>query len=142
MEKEIEFRILAICSNASHGLNFTEEESKKQAAYLRQEGKTLDEIALIFCKSKSAISRWLSGADSNASRKIGKPVQPQQVDLSSTKPIIRTVPTIAQKIETLLIGENMSVDVQEARTYIQNMSSQKQQRLQALFTWLQKVMEG
>jgi len=142
VEKEVDFRILAIRSNASHGLNFTEDEYKKQAAYLKQEGKTLGDIASILSKNKSTISRWLSGADSNASRKIEKIVQSQQVEPSATKMPIRTVPTIAQKIETLLIAENMSVGAQEAREYIQNLSAQKQQRIHALFAWLQEAREG
>lgn len=142
VEKEIEFRILAIRSNASHGLNFTEDEYKKQAAYLKQEGKSLTDIASILSKNKSTISRWLSGADSNASRKNAKAVQPQQVENSTPKALVRTVPTVAQKIETLLIGESMSVDALEAKKYIDAISVQKQQRLCMLLAWLQEALEG
>ena len=148
VEKEVEFRILAIYSNASHGLKFTEDECKRQARYLRQEGKTLDEIAAYFSKNKSTISRWVNDTDLNASRKIAKIVQSQPVGGSSSsassasKMPIRTVPTVAQKIETLLIAENMSVSVQEAREYIQNLSAQKRQRIHELFAWLQDAREG
>jgi transcriptional regulator with XRE-family HTH domain len=140
-EREIDFRVLAIRSNASHGLNFTEDECKKQAAYLKQEGKTLDVIASILNKSKSTISRWLSGADSNASRKIAKIAQPQSTEAPAVKTPIRVVPTVAQKIEALLICENMSVSVQEAREYIDAMPAQKQQRVRTLFAWMQEAME-
>lgn len=149
VENEMDFRTLAVYSNASHGLRFKEDECKKQAAYFYQggKGKSYDEIALIFGKSKSTISRWITGNDSNASRKIAKIVQPEQVSSSSStsstlKTPVRAIPTIVQKIEALLIGEGMSVSAQEAKMHIDAISAQKKQRLHALYVWLQEVMEG
>lgn len=66
---ELDCMVAGIRTNARHGRNFTNNEKRALAAKLRDLGQPSREIARLFGVDKSTINNWLSGRDSNASKK-------------------------------------------------------------------------
>lgn len=145
VETELEFRILAIRSNVSHGLNFTEDQRKVQASYLCQQGQSYSAIAVILQVHKSTISRWLSGTDSNASRKPERAkemVQERKPVLNAASFVQSGIDPAQEKVMSLLMSAKKDADVESAQMYIQTLNQEKQASLRELSLWFQKVMEG
>jgi transposase len=59
----------AIRTNARHGRNFTEDDRKILAGKLKALGESSSDIAKLFGVHKSTVNNWLSGRDTNASKK-------------------------------------------------------------------------
>ncbi|OLD63277.1 MAG: hypothetical protein AUF65_02655 [Chloroflexi bacterium 13_1_20CM_50_12] len=70
VDSELDYLTAAIRTNTRHGRNFTEDERRVNAFKLRELGMKPSEIAKIFGVHKSTVNNWLSGRDSNASKKM------------------------------------------------------------------------
>jgi len=145
VETEREFRILAIRSNVSHGLNFTEDQRKTQAIFLRQGGDSISAIAAIINVNKSTVSRWFSGKDSNASRRTERTTAAEQERkpmLDAPSVVQSGIDPAQQKVMGLLMDAKMAGDTAPAQMYIRALKPEQQKSLRALSAWLQEVMEG
>lgn len=67
---DLDYLRAGIRTNARHGRNFTNEERKVLAFKLRDSGMKTNEIATEFGVDRSTVKNWLSGRDSNASKKV------------------------------------------------------------------------
>jgi transposase-like protein len=66
---ELGYMLAAIRTNARHGRNFSEDDRKSLAAKLKGLGQSADQIAKLFGVNRATVYNWLSGRDSNASKK-------------------------------------------------------------------------
>jgi ParB-like chromosome segregation protein Spo0J len=68
-DSELDYLTAAIRTNTRHGRNFTEDERRLNAAKLKELGMSGSQIAKLFGVHKSTVNNWLSGRDTNASKK-------------------------------------------------------------------------
>lgn len=68
-DDDLSYMIAAIRTNARHGRNFTEDDRRALAARLKGLGQSADQIAALFNVNRATVYNWLSGRDSNASKK-------------------------------------------------------------------------
>lgn len=66
---ELSYTVAAVRSNTRHGKNFTQEQRLALAQKLSDQGLSLAAIAKTFGVHKSTVGNWLSGRDSNSSKK-------------------------------------------------------------------------
>ncbi len=66
---DLSYMIAAIRTNSRHGRNFTEDDRRVLAGKLKGLGQSADEIASLFSVNRATVYNWLSGRDSNASKK-------------------------------------------------------------------------
>ena len=71
----------AIRTNARHGRNFTEDDRKVLAVKLKGLGQSADQIAALFSVNRATVYNWLSGRDSNSSKKKAKEQQAEGMRL-------------------------------------------------------------
>ncbi len=76
---ELSYLLAAIRTNARHGRNFSTDERRALAAKLVEMGQSYKQIAQTLGVSKATISGWITGNDSNASKKL-KVVPEPEVD--------------------------------------------------------------
>lgn len=68
-QDDLSYMLAAIRTNARHGKNFTEDDRRDLAAKLKALGQSVSDIAKLFGVHRGTVHNWLSGRDSNASRK-------------------------------------------------------------------------
>lgn len=68
-KNDLDYTLAGIRTNARHGRNFTNDERKELAFKLRDLGLSSREIGAKLGINKSTVNNWLSGRDSNASKK-------------------------------------------------------------------------
>jgi ParB-like chromosome segregation protein Spo0J len=76
---DLDYLTAAIRTNTRHGRNFTEDERRVNAAKLKDLGMSGSQIAKLFGVHKSTVNNWLSGRDTNASKR--KSARDQAEDL-------------------------------------------------------------
>ncbi len=69
-DSELDYLTAAIRTNTRHGRNFSEDERRLNAAKLKELGMSGSQIAKLFGVHKSTVNNWLSGRDTNASKKM------------------------------------------------------------------------
>src|SRR5260370_34489017 len=105
-----------IRTNTRHGLNFAESENRANAARLRELGMSGSQIAKLFGVHKSTANNWLSGRDTNMSRKQKQEPEP---DTSCTVvPQEQFMSSGKRKITSLLINAQVDATTEEAQKYI------------------------
>ena len=137
---EREYLITAIKSNVQHGKNFTKEEYIANAKKLQEHGMSVTDIASVLGYNKSTVSRWFTGADSNASKK--QDIEP--VINESDMPVSRDteIGQEKRKVMGLLMDAQIKVDAVSAQLYIRTLKPEQQELLRTLMGWLQDVMGG
>jgi Transposase and inactivated derivatives len=69
VDSDLDYLTAAIRTNTRHGRNFTEDERRVNAAKLKDLGMSGSQIANLFGVHKSTVNNWLSGRDTNVSKK-------------------------------------------------------------------------
>lgn len=92
---DLSYTVAAVKSNTRHGRNFTKEERLELAFKMDAQGLSYAEIAKIFGVHKSTAGNWLSGRDSNASRKKAE-TEPETVAYAT--------PTTPNKLTGKMLG--------------------------------------
>jgi predicted transcriptional regulator len=141
-DSELEYLEAAIRTNTRHGLNFAEDEKRANAARLKELGMSGAQIAKLFGVHKSTVNNWLSGRDTNASRK--QKIEPESIPDESYKLMPREtiMSSGKRKIMSLLINAQINADIEEAKAYVQTLKATQKDVLHHLVEWLQEVMEG
>ena len=147
VESEVDFRQLAIRTNVAHGLNFSEDQRKINAFWLKDQGLSQSEIASTLLVNKSTISRWFSGTDSNVSRKKQAGQQPPTFKANTSTPSVHTSKKLTtsaarMKIQALLQDAGMpDGDLAEARGYYRSLKPDLQQKVISLYEWMHQLTE-
>jgi transposase-like protein len=142
---EADYLTFAIKSNTGHGRNFTEDERRMLAAQLKAQGKAPAEIAHMFKVSQSTVYNWLSGRDTNASRKRAEIRDHHLTPMGAIDyvPLPREThdERVKRKVQGLIMDAQFEAGVTEARAYIRTLKPAQQEALCSLTMWLQQVME-
>lgn len=77
---DLDYLLAAIRTNARHGRNFKEDERRLLAAQLKGLGQSADQIAKLFGVNRATVYNWLSGRDSNVSKKKASGAREQAKD--------------------------------------------------------------
>jgi transposase len=139
-DSELEYMASAIRTNTRHGLNFAEDEKRANAARLKELGMSGSQIAKLFGVHKSTANNWLSGRDTNMSRKQKQEPEPDTSYTVTSRE--QFVSSGKRKIMSLLINAQVDADTEEARAYVQTLKSTQTESLHHLIEWLQKVLKG
>ncbi|HWS84566.1 MAG TPA: helix-turn-helix domain-containing protein [Ktedonobacteraceae bacterium] len=142
-DSELEYMASAIRTNTRHGLNFAEDEKRANAAKLKELGMSGAQIAKLFGVHKSTANNWLSGRDTNMSRKQKQEPEPvQETPYEELVPRETIVSSGKRKVMSLLVDAQVNADIEEAIIYVHTLKPAQQELLHHLVGWLQKVIEG
>jgi transposase-like protein len=137
---DLSYTIAAVHSNTRHGKNFTNDERHALAKKLSEMGQSLGEIAKVFSVHKTTVSNWLTGRDSNASKK-----KQNEHEINIALPVLSREDEdvhVRRKIIGLLAESPVDLDIATAQACVQSLSPDMQSSLQTLLSWLQDVLGG
>lgn len=141
-DSELEYMEAAIRTNTRHGLNFAEDEKRANAARLKELGMSGSQIAKLFGVHKSTANNWLSGRDTNMSRKQKQESEAVPETAYELTPRDALVSSGKRKIMSLLINAQIDADIEEAKAYVQSLKTTQKELLHQLVEWMQEVIEG
>jgi len=134
---EVSYTVAAIKSNTRHGKNFNQEQRLALAQKLAEQGLSLAEIAKTFNVHKSTVGNWLSGRDSNASKKL--------VPKGNTV-AYATNGQAANEVSGKLLGwlamAPLDMSIEHAQQGFRKLPPGMQLKAQNAMRWLADVLEG
>jgi ParB-like chromosome segregation protein Spo0J len=130
---EVSYKLFAIKSNTRHGKNFTSEQRVQLARELQELGKSLAEIATVFGVHKSTVSNWLSGRDSNASKK------------REAEPLRNATPELIMSnghsaLLSMITAAPLNMRSEDARAALALLPAELQEKARKLQAWLDEVL--
>lgn len=131
---DLSYTIAAVKSNTRHGKNFTQEERLALAGKMHTQGLSYAEIAKTFGVHKGTVGNWLSGRDSNASRKKTEP-----------ETVAYATPTIpSNKLTAKMLGWITSAPIEiesdKASDALSQLPSVLQKKARSIHQWLSSVL--
>ncbi len=132
---ELSYTVAAVKSNTRHGKNFTQEQRLALAQKLSDQGLSLSEIAKTFGVHKSTVGNWLSGRDSNATKKRLTP-----------NPVAYATPIhVTNEVSAKLLGwiavAPLMLSIEDARLGLHSLPPALQGKAQQMLTWLGDVLQ-
>jgi transposase-like protein len=132
---DLSYTVAAVKSNTRHGRNFTQEERLKLAAKMYAKGLSYAEIAKTFGVHKGTVGNWLTGRDSNASRKKTE-TEPEGVAYAT--------PVTSSKLTGKMLGWIASAPIEIERDMASDALSQLppalQEKARSIHQWLSSVL--
>lgn len=132
---DLSYTVAAVKSNTRHGKNFTQEERLVLATRMQIKGLSLAEIAKTFGVHKSTVGNWLSGRDSNASRKKAE-TEPETVAYAT--------PTSPNKLTGRMLGWITSAPIEiesdKASDALSQLPLALQKKAHSIYQWLSSVL--
>jgi transposase-like protein len=132
---DLSYTIAAVKSNTRHGRNFTQEERLDLANKMHDQGLSLAEIAKTFGVHKSTVGNWLSGRDSNASRKKTEQ-QPETVAYAT--PI--TPNKLTGKMLGWIASAPIEIESDKASDALSQLPPALQEKARSIHQWLSSVL--
>lgn len=132
---DLSYTVAAVKSNTRHGKNFTKEERLVLALKMDAQGLSLAEIAKTFGVHKSTVGNWLSGRDSNASRKKTE-TEPETVAYAT--PI--TSDKLTGKILGWIASAPVEIESDKASDALSQLPSALQEKAHSIHQWLSSVL--
>jgi len=131
---DLSYTVAAVKSNTRHGKNFTKEERLALAGKMNAQGLSYAEIAKTFGVHKSAVGNWLTGRDSNASRKKTK--QPEPVAYAT--PI--TLNKLTGKMLGWIASAPIEIESDKASDALSQLPPNLQEKAHSIHQWLSSVL--
>lgn len=132
---ERSYTIAAVKSNTRHGKNFTQEQRLALAQKLSEQGLSLAEISKVFGVHKSTVGNWLSGRDSNSSKKR------QEEDTVAYATTEHPTNEVSAKLLGWLAVAPINVNVQDAKLALHSLPDGLQVKAQQIRAWLEALMQ-
>jgi transcriptional regulator with XRE-family HTH domain len=134
---DLSYTVAAVKSNTRHGKNFTQEQRLGLAKTLSEQGLSLAEIAKVFGVHKSTVGNWLSGRDSNASKKKDTAVEEAVAYATAALPTNE----VTSKLLGWLAVAPISLRAEDARRALRSLPDGMQLKARQMKTWLAEVMQ-
>lgn len=133
---DLSYTVAAVKSNTRHGKNFTKEERLALAFKMDAQGLSPVEIGKTFGVHRSTVWNWLSGRDSNASRKKTEP---------ETETVAYATPTISpNKLTGKMLGWITSAPIEiesdKASRALSELPPSLQEKARSIHQWLSSVL--
>lgn len=132
------YTVAAVRSNTRHGKNFTQEQRLALAMKLSGQGLSLSEIAKTFGVHKSTVGNWLSGRDSNASKK--RQEQEETTVAYATPQLANN--EISRKLLGWLAVAPLDIPTEHARHELRSLPDGLQEKACMMQKWLALVLES